>query len=154
MRFRHMNECRIFHNIHSITFLLYTFHIYLSSFIRTIYIINQNIILAYQPKNCCKFKITFCHLVFSYIFKTTPNSAKVKMMFGIGCDVSKQTLTLTRTWRHFPVFLSCISYKNLHYYPLNLFVKATVQRLTIFDYHLCNLYSETDSSGIILPMFQ
>ena len=26
-RLRHMNECRIFHNIHSITFLLYTFYI-------------------------------------------------------------------------------------------------------------------------------
>ena len=25
--FRHMNECRIFHNIHSITFLLYTLYI-------------------------------------------------------------------------------------------------------------------------------
>ena len=24
---RHINECRIFHNIHSITFLLYTFYI-------------------------------------------------------------------------------------------------------------------------------
>ena len=27
VRLRHMNECRIFHNIHSITFLLYTFYI-------------------------------------------------------------------------------------------------------------------------------
>ena len=27
VRHRHMNECRIFHNIHSITFLLYTFYI-------------------------------------------------------------------------------------------------------------------------------
>ena len=29
VRLRHMNECRIFHYIHSITFLLYTFYIYL-----------------------------------------------------------------------------------------------------------------------------
>ena len=29
VRLRHMNECRIFHNIHSITFLLYTIYIYL-----------------------------------------------------------------------------------------------------------------------------
>ena len=29
VRLRHINECRIFHNIHSIAFLLYTFHIYL-----------------------------------------------------------------------------------------------------------------------------
>ena len=43
-----------------------------------------------------------------------PNGAKVKMTFSIGCDVSKQTLTLT-------VLLSCISYENLHYYPQNLF---------------------------------
>ena len=27
VRLRHMNECRIFHNIHSIAFLLYTFNI-------------------------------------------------------------------------------------------------------------------------------
>ena len=27
VRLRHMNECRIFHNIHSTTFLLYTFYI-------------------------------------------------------------------------------------------------------------------------------
>ena len=27
VRLHHMNECRIFHNIHSITFLLYTFYI-------------------------------------------------------------------------------------------------------------------------------
>ena len=27
VRLRHMNLCRIFHNIHSITFLLYTFYI-------------------------------------------------------------------------------------------------------------------------------
>ena len=28
------------------------------------------------------------------------------------------------------------------------------QRLTILDYHLCNLYSETNTNGIILLMFQ
>ena len=39
-----------------------------SSFIRTIYTRNQNIISAYRPKNCFKFKITLCHLVSSYIF--------------------------------------------------------------------------------------
>ena len=27
VRLRHMNECRIFHNINSITFLIYTFQI-------------------------------------------------------------------------------------------------------------------------------
>ena len=91
-----------------------------SSFICTIYIKNQNIILVYQPKNCFKFEITLCHLVSSYICKTTPNGAKVKMTFCIGCDVSKQTLTLTRIRRHFHVLLSCISYENLHYYPQNL----------------------------------
>ena len=60
----------------------------------------------------------------SYIFKTTPNGAKVKMTFGIWCDVSKQTLTLTRTGRHFPFLLSCISYENLHYCPQNLFSES------------------------------
>ena len=114
VRLRHMNECRIFHNIHSITFLLYTFYI---SFIRTIDIRNQNIISANQPKNCFIFEIRLCHLVSSYIFKTTPIVAKVKMTFGIGCDVSKQTLMLTRIRRHFPVLHSCISYENLNYYP-------------------------------------
>ena len=74
--------------------------------------------------------LTLCHLISSYIFKTTPSGAKVKMTFGIGRDVSKQTLTLTRTRRHFPDLLSCISYENLHYYFLNLFLKVMVQRLT------------------------
>ena len=60
----------------------------------------------------------------SYIFKTSPNGAKVKMTFRVGCDVSKQTLTLTRTRRHFPVLPSCISYENLRNYPLNLFSKS------------------------------
>ena len=46
-----------------------------------------------------------------------PNGAKVKMTFGIRCDVSKQMLMLTRTQLHFPVLLSCISYQILHYYP-------------------------------------
>ena len=72
-------------------------------------------------KYCFKFKITLSHLVSSYIFKTMPNGAKVKMTFSIGCDVSKQTLTLTRTQHHFKVLLSCISYENIHYYPQNLF---------------------------------
>ena len=40
----------------------------------------------------------------SYVFKTTSNGAKVKMTFRIRCDVSKQTLTLTRTRCHFPVY--------------------------------------------------
>ena len=125
VRVRHMNECRIFHNIHSLTFLLYAYHIYLLVSSR-----NQNIISTYQSKNCCKFKITLCHLASSYIFKITPKGAIVKMTFRTGCDVSKQkqTLMLTRTLRHFPVFLTCISYENLHYYPLNLFVNVTVQR--------------------------
>ena len=34
-----------------------------SSFILTVYIRNQNIISAYQPKKCFKFKIMLCHLV-------------------------------------------------------------------------------------------
>ena len=88
-------------------FIIYLLHLS-SSFIRTVYIRNQNIIPAYQPKNCFKSKITLCHLVSSYTSKTTPNGAKVKMTFSIGCDVSKQTLTLTRSRRHFPVLLSCI----------------------------------------------
>ena len=66
-----------------------------SSFIRTVYIRNLNIISAYQTKNCFKLEITLCYLVSSNIFKTTPKGAKVKMTFGIWCDVSKQTLTLT-----------------------------------------------------------
>ena len=89
-------------------FIIYLLHLS-SGFIRTVYIRNQNIISACQPKKCFKFKITLCHLVSSYIFKTTPNRAKVKMTFSIRCDVSKQTLTLTRTRRHFPVLLFCVS---------------------------------------------
>ena len=102
VRLRHINECRIFHNIHSITFfIIYRYLLHLSStFIRTIYIRNQNIISAYQSTNCFQFKITLCHLVSSYIFKTMPNGAKVKMTFGIGYAVKKQTLTLTRTRCH------------------------------------------------------
>ena len=80
---RHMNECRIFHNIHPLTFLLYTVYILSSSFIRTVYIRNQNIIAVYQSKNCFKFETTLCHLVSSYNFKTTPNGAKMKITFGI-----------------------------------------------------------------------
>ena len=74
VRLCHMNECRICHNIHSITFLLYTFYIHclISS---VTYIRNQNTISANQPKNCFKFEITLFHLVSSYIFKTTPNGA-------------------------------------------------------------------------------
>ena len=103
VRLRYMNECRIFHNTHSITFLLYTFYIYFSSsFSRTFYIKSQNIMSAYSSKNCFKFELTLCHLLSSYILQTTPYGAKVKMTFAIGCDVSKQTLTLTRTRRHFP----------------------------------------------------
>ena len=89
----------------------------------------------------------------SYIFKTTPNGAKVKMTLGIGRDVSKQTMTLTRTRRHFPVLLSCISCENLHYYLRICFLKVTHQRYTIFDYRLCNLYSKTDTTDIILHIF-
>ena len=44
--------------------------------------------------------------------------------FCICYDVSKQMLTLTRTWRHFPVLLSCISYENLHYCPQKLFSES------------------------------
>ena len=58
----------------------------------------------------------------SYIFKTTPNAAKVNMTFDIGCNVNKQTLKRTRG--HFPVLLSSISYENLHYYPQNLFSES------------------------------
>ena len=43
---RHMNSCRIFHNIH---FTL------IVSFIPKIYIRNQNIISANEAKNCFKF---------------------------------------------------------------------------------------------------
>ena len=82
-------------------FIIYFLH-RSSSFIRTFYIRNQNIILAYQPKICFK-EITLRHLLSSYIFQTTPKGAKVNVAFGIGCDVSKQTLTLTRSRRHFPV---------------------------------------------------
>ena len=81
-------------------------------------------ISANQPKYCFKFEITLCHLVSSYIFKTTPNGAKVKMTFDIGYDVSKQTLTLIRPWCHFPVLQSRISYENLNYYPQNSFSKS------------------------------
>ena len=60
VRLRHMNQCRIFHNIHvhSITFLLYTFYIN-SSFIRTVYRRNQNIIAVYQPKNALNLKLRY-----------------------------------------------------------------------------------------------
>ena len=103
-------------------FIIYLSHSS-STFIWTNYIRNQNIISVYQPKNCFKFEITLCHLVSSYTYKTTPNGAKVKMTFGIGCDVSKQTLTLTRIRCHLHVLLSCISYENLHYFPQNLFCR-------------------------------
>ena len=92
------------------------------------YIRNQNIISGFHKKKCFKFEITLCHLVSSYICETTPNGAKVKMTFGIGCDVSKQTLTLTRIRCHFHVLLSCISYENLHYYPQKLFCRKTDYR--------------------------
>ena len=41
-------------------FIIYLLH-ELSSFIRTIYIRNQNIISANHPKNCFKFEITLLH---------------------------------------------------------------------------------------------
>ena len=136
-------------------FIIYLLHLS-SSFILTVYIRNQNIISAYQSKNCFISKITLCHLVSSYTSKTTPNGAKVKMTFSIGCDVSKQTLTLTRSRRHFPVLLSCISYKNLHYYPQNLFSERDGSKVNyhIFDYRLCNFYGKTDTSIIILIICQ
>ena len=49
-------------NISQYTFnnLFIIYLLYLSSsFIRTVYIRNQNIISAYQPKNCFKFKILY-----------------------------------------------------------------------------------------------
>ena len=60
VRLRHMNQCRIFDNIHvhSIIFLLYTFHIN-SRFIRTVYIRNQNTIAVYQPKNALNLKLRY-----------------------------------------------------------------------------------------------
>ena len=76
-RLRHMNECRIFHNIHSITFLLlpYTlivkFHPYYLHK-KSKYNIGES------TEKFFKFEITLCHLLSSYIFKTTPNGAKVK----------------------------------------------------------------------------
>ena len=123
VRLRHMNECRIFHNIHSITFLLYTFYINL---LVSLLLSTYEIKIQYRKinQNCFKFEITLRHWVSSYIFNTTPNGAKVKMTSRIGCDVSKQMLTLTKTRRHFPFLLSCISYENLHYYPLTLFSKS------------------------------
>ena len=93
VRLRHMNECRIFHNIHSIIFLLYTFNINLPYYLHK----KSKYNIGLSTKNGCKFEITVRHLVSSYIFKTKPNGAKVKMTFRIGCDVSKQTLMLTRT---------------------------------------------------------
>ena len=84
VRLRHMNECRIFHNIYSITFLLYSFYIKIFLFQPYYLHKNQNIISVYQPKNCFKFEITLCHLVSSCSFKTRPNGAKIKMTFGIG----------------------------------------------------------------------
>ena len=63
-------------------FIIYLLH-ESSSFILTVYIRNQNIISACQPKKCFKFEITLCHLMSSCVFKTTPNSAKVKLTFGI-----------------------------------------------------------------------
>ena len=81
---------------------------------------NQNFKSVCQPKNCFKFEITLCHLVFIHLI-TTPNGAKLKLTFDIRCDVSKQTLTLTKNRRHFSVLLFCKSCENLHYYHQNLF---------------------------------
>ena len=85
----------------------------------------------------------------SYIFKTTPNGAKVKMTFGIGYDVSKQTLTLTRTRRHFPVLHIYISYKHLNYYSQFLFTESNGKPYLIIVYaiytanpiHVASFYS-------------
>ena len=63
-------------------------------------------------------------LLSSYILKTITNGAKVKMTITVECDVSKQTLTLTRTRRHFPVLFHCISYENLHFYSQNFLCES------------------------------
>ena len=94
-------------NISQYTFnnllIIYLLHLS-SSIIRTIYIRNQNI-STNQLKNCFKFEITLCHLVSSYIFKTMRSGAKVKMTFGIRCDISKQTLRLMMDGWMFELFI-------------------------------------------------
>lgn len=86
--------------------------------------------------------------------KTTPKSAKVKMTCGVGRDVIEQTLTLTRTLRYFPVVLSCSYYENRHYYPQNFFLKSDGSKVNhIWLSFIYNLYSESDTSVIILLIF-
>ena len=81
---------------------------------------------------------------------TTPNGAKVKMTFGIGHDVSKQTLTLSRTERHFPVSHSASLTKISIAIHKLCFEKKHIKGKS---YILCNLQSDFDTAVTSLLVF-